>query len=320
MPKCVASLWPFNRKLGLRFAVAALLLPIGADRITAMMPHHSRRAEANRPPLILQSPTQINVVARRAKTGIKAIDSEQRLFAVRHVAARNVFGDLVRKQDMERITRRRCHAFSNEAVAGWRQIGTTDANMHRAVKGHRKVSQPVAVGEGVVIEISDDVTIARGKADVARSREPLVWLVYQANRVVLRNSRGIVRRAVIDDNHFVIRVIEVDKRVEALTQRARTVVAADYHGNFRPIRPRRKRRLVERLAHDMCGRLRVAFDVRDAEGPVLYLAAGTKPFIGPGKDDRARRSRFKSRSYLPVERLRLRQLAMSQAVETQFGQ
>src|SRR5215470_2001163 len=267
MPECVAPLWPFNRKLGFRFAVAALLLPVGADRITAVMPDHSRRAKANRPPPILQSPTQIDVISRGAKTGVKAVDREERLFAVRHVTARNVLGDLVREQNVERITRRRGDAFSDEPVAGWRQIGTTDANMRRTVKGHRKISQPIAVGEGVVIEISDDVAIARGKADVAGGGEPLVWLVYQTNRVVPR-----------------------------------------------------KRRLVERLAHDIRGRLRVALDVRDAEGPVLYLAAGTIPFIGPGKDDRARRARFKSRSYLPVERLRLRQLAMSQAVETQFGQ
>src|SRR5262252_6611362 len=88
MPKCVAPLWPFNRKLGFRFAVAALLLPVGADRITAVMPHHSRRAEADRPPPILQSPTQIDVISRRTKTCVEAVDREKRLFAVRHVAAR----------------------------------------------------------------------------------------------------------------------------------------------------------------------------------------------------------------------------------------
>src|SRR5262249_5977419 len=149
MTKCVAPLWPFNRKLGFRFAVAALLLPIGANRITAMMPHHSRRAKANRPPPILQSPTQIHVISRGAKTGVEAVDREERLFTVHHVAARNVLGNLIREQDVERITRRRGDAFGDEPVAGWRQIGTTDANVHRAVKGHRKISQPIAVGKGV---------------------------------------------------------------------------------------------------------------------------------------------------------------------------
>src|SRR5215470_16796152 len=145
MPKCVAPLWPFNRKLGFRFAVATLLLPVGADRITAVMPHHSRRAEADRPPPILQSPTQIDVISRRVKTRVEAVDREKRLSTECHVAARNVLSNLVREQDMEWITRRRCDAFSDEAVTGWRQIGPADANMCRAVKGRRKISQPVAM-------------------------------------------------------------------------------------------------------------------------------------------------------------------------------
>src|SRR5215472_1678569 len=210
MPKCVAPLWPFNRKLGLSFAVAALLLPIGADRITAVMPDHSRRAKANRPPPILQPPTQIDVISRRTKTRVEAVDREKRLSTKCHVAAGNVLGDLVREQDMERITRRRCDAFSDEPVAGWRQIGPANANMCRGVKGCREISQPVAVGEGVVIEISDDAPIARREADVACGGEPRVRLSYQANRIVPRDSRGVVPRTIVDDNHFVIRVIEVD--------------------------------------------------------------------------------------------------------------
>src|SRR5712692_4191377 len=79
MPECVAPLWPFALKLGLRFSIAVLLLPISADRITAVVPHHSGRAEADRPAPIAQSPTQIDVISRRAKTRVEAVDREKRL-------------------------------------------------------------------------------------------------------------------------------------------------------------------------------------------------------------------------------------------------
>ena len=64
MPERVAPLWPFVLELRLRFAIAVLLLPISADRVAAVVPHHSGRAEADRPPPILQSPTQIDIVPR----------------------------------------------------------------------------------------------------------------------------------------------------------------------------------------------------------------------------------------------------------------
>jgi hypothetical protein len=72
------------------------------------------------------------------------------------------------------------------------------------------------VREGVVVDVGDDVSVARGKTDIARGGEPLIRLVDQTNRIVLRNIRGIVRRAVIDYDYFVIRIIEGGQGVEAL--------------------------------------------------------------------------------------------------------
>jgi hypothetical protein len=77
---------------------------------------------------------------------------------------------------------------------------------------------------------------------------------------------------------------------------------------------------VEGPAHCVHGGFGVALDVGDAEGPIFDLAAGAKPLVGPGKNYRTRRPGVESRPDLPVERMRLRQLAMPHTVETQLGQ
>ena len=184
----------------------------------------------------------------------------------------------------------------------------------------RQIAQPIAVRKGVVVDVGDDLSVARRKTDIARSGEPFVQLVNQMNRVVPRNRRGLVRRAVVDDDHLIVRIIERVQGTQAFVQRSRTVVGADDHGNSRPVHGGPERGLVEGLAHRVHGGLGVALDVGDAKGPVVDLAAGAKPLVCPGKDDRACRPRLERRSDLPVERVGLRQLPIPPAVETQLGQ
>src|SRR5712691_10814281 len=62
MAECVAPLRPFVFELRLGLAVTILLLPIGADRTAAVVPDDRGRTVADRPPPVLQTPAQIDIV------------------------------------------------------------------------------------------------------------------------------------------------------------------------------------------------------------------------------------------------------------------
>src|SRR6267378_1927428 len=90
MAERVAALRPFVFESRFGPAIAVLLLPISADRVAAVVPHHRCRAEADRPALVLQAPADVDIVAGRAKARVEAADRDQRLLAIRHIAAGNV--------------------------------------------------------------------------------------------------------------------------------------------------------------------------------------------------------------------------------------
>src|SRR4029450_3211312 len=85
MSQHIIFFWPFLLEQRFRLAVPLLLLPIGSDRIAAMMPDHGCRAKANGPTLLLQAPAHIHVIASRTKLWIKPSNGLQGRFPKRHV-------------------------------------------------------------------------------------------------------------------------------------------------------------------------------------------------------------------------------------------
>jgi hypothetical protein len=59
---------------GFGFAIAFLLLDVIADCVAPKMPNHCSRAEADLVSLVLESPTDIDVVAGGAEQRIESID------------------------------------------------------------------------------------------------------------------------------------------------------------------------------------------------------------------------------------------------------
>src|SRR3989304_809336 len=97
MARRVVALRPFSLQQRLRPAVDPLLAPVGAQGVATVMPDHSGRAEAQRPPALLETPAHIHVVAGGAELGIESLDLLQRRPAKRHVAPRDVLGLPIRK-------------------------------------------------------------------------------------------------------------------------------------------------------------------------------------------------------------------------------
>ena len=74
------------------FAVTGLLLQVGADRRTPVVPHKTRRVESELAPALLQAPADVHIVAGLAKNRIEPAYLLQRPSEERHVAAGNVLG------------------------------------------------------------------------------------------------------------------------------------------------------------------------------------------------------------------------------------
>src|SRR5512133_1875825 len=79
-------LGPLALQLGLGGAVAALLAPVGADRVAAVVPDDGRRAEAEGQAALPQPPADVDVVAGGTESRIEAADLLERLPAEGHVA------------------------------------------------------------------------------------------------------------------------------------------------------------------------------------------------------------------------------------------
>src|SRR5947209_3560322 len=101
----VVLLRPLPLQHSFGFSVASLLLPICSHGPAAMMPHGGGRTESQGPSALPYSPAHIDVVAGRPESGIKSSDCQKAFPRKCHVAAGDVFGLLVRKQNMGRSPR-----------------------------------------------------------------------------------------------------------------------------------------------------------------------------------------------------------------------
>src|SRR5204862_353557 len=89
---------PFEQRLGL--SVTALLLPIGEHGVTAVVPHHCGRVKPESPSLLLQPPAHIDVVAGHTELRIEPADGLEARLPERHVAAGDMLGLPVGKEDV----------------------------------------------------------------------------------------------------------------------------------------------------------------------------------------------------------------------------
>src|SRR5687767_8239652 len=89
---------PFEQRLS--FAISNLLTPVGADRASPVVPHDSRRIEAQGPATLLEPPTHVDIVTGGPKLGVESANLLQAALAEGHIAARDMLRLSVREQNV----------------------------------------------------------------------------------------------------------------------------------------------------------------------------------------------------------------------------
>ena len=134
-----------------------LLVPVLANGVVSMMPHHGGRMKAKRPAALLESPAHIDIIASDAVAGVEAADRLQGAFAKGHIAARHVLGTSVAKEHVHRSARCVGHAVGNPVAIVGREMGTSHPDMVGADKDGRQMRQPLRVWVDIVIDVGHDL-------------------------------------------------------------------------------------------------------------------------------------------------------------------
>src|SRR5262245_46719073 len=87
------------------FAVSRLLTQICAWALPAAMPHEGPRRGGNPVPGRLEPPAHVRVVTGTAVLNVEAVDGQERFPPKRHVAAGNVFGNVIAFEDVHGLPR-----------------------------------------------------------------------------------------------------------------------------------------------------------------------------------------------------------------------
>ncbi len=199
------------------------------------MPDHGPGREADGAAVLLDAPAHVDVVAGGPVARVVAADGPQRLGPIGRVAAGHVLGDGVADEHVVRSARCQRHEVRHLAVAGRRQVRPAcpiDAVLHVRPGD---VAQPVRVGIGVVVDVGGDLAGRLAHALVAGSRQALVLLAREPDVVARGDGRGVVGRAIVDDDDLVVGVVLDRQPVEAVADELRAVVAAADHGDAGPL-------------------------------------------------------------------------------------
>ena len=161
------------------FAVTTLLCAVSRHRISAEVPNNGSGAETDRVAGVLETPADVDIVAGGAIDGVKSAKLKQHVAPERHVAARDVLGDLVADQHMGRTTGGDRDGGGDQIVLGRREIRPAAGNQIARFHPGDEVGQPVGVGDTVAVGVSNDLPGRRLRPDIAsvRSREPSLTMM-----------------------------------------------------------------------------------------------------------------------------------------------
>ena len=171
------------------------------------------------------------------------------------------------------------------------------------------------------VRIGDDQPGGSLQTHVAGGPQALVLLADRAHAGKPRgNRRRVVARSVVDEDHFVVRVVQRGQGLQALRQGRAAVVGTDHHGN-----PQRAGQQVDGVlgvgrAEGVIRCLWRAVGPRDAEGPVDDGVPPGEPFIGPREDERSGKAGVGHLAEVASQKFRLPLLAVAERVHAHFAQ
>jgi hypothetical protein len=126
----------------------------------------------------------------------------------------------VREQDVDRTAWRVRDARGDKAIVRWRNVRPAHADERGLAKGRREVCQPVRVGIRVIIDIGNDLPSRCPEPGITGRAQPLVLGPDQPHVIGLDDVRRAVARAIVDDDDFVVRIVQPGHAFEAVANRA----------------------------------------------------------------------------------------------------
>jgi hypothetical protein len=265
-------------------------------------------------PCSRRRPADIHVVAGYPEPLVETTDGIEDVPAHGHVAAGNVLRLAVRDEHMDRPAGGAGDAIGNPSLRR-RDVRPAHGGVMAAEKGGAEIAKPVRVGLRIVVDIGDDLARGSPQPCVARAREAAVARLDQLDAVLGGYRGAVVRGAIVDHDHLVIRIIEALESGEAVRQGRSSVMGADHDRDPRPRQRSGEGAVGEGVAHPSEGGLGPPPPVGQAKIPILDVVAPAVPFVGPSEDEGTGAAAGKCALDLPGEALRLLFLAVTAAVE-----
>ncbi len=312
-----------QHRLGL--AVALLLFAKRFEREAAVVPDDGGGAEGDDAAALLEAPAEVHIVAGLAVFVVEAADLVERPTVESHVAAGNVLGDDIGEEHMARTAGGRGHTGLHPIFRRRRDVRAADAREVAAEKRADQVIEPVGIGHAVAVCVNDDLAGGGVGADIAGETEAFVFLADIFDpRVAGRDLLRVVGRAVVDEDDFVVGVVDLFERGEAAVEGFRAVVGADDDGGLRVGGKLHAR------GHGTVAREEVfygfergffcAVAAHEAERPVENFLASAEPFIGPRVDDCAGETAADDAFDVPAEHFGLLLLGVANGVHAEFAE
>ena len=175
-----------------------------------MMPDDRGRTKCDDVAFLLQAPAEIDVVARLAIFDIETADRVERPAIEGHVTPWNVLRHRVGEEHVARSARRRRDAGLDPVFRRRRNVRPTDPSIVAADERADEVIEPVRIRHAVGVGVGEHFALGRGRAGVARVTQAVVVLLDVADlRKARRDLRRVIGRAVVDQDHFVVRIIDL---------------------------------------------------------------------------------------------------------------
>ena len=196
-----------EERLGL--AVPFLLFAKCAQGEPPMMPDDGGRAEGDRVSGLLDAPAKIDVVTGLVIFGVEPTDVFEGPPIPGHVTTGNVFGHGVGEQDVARPAGRGGDAGLHPVLRRRRNVRATYPGVIAAEQRAQQIIEPIRIGHAVGIGVGKDFSFRDGGAVVASVTQSVIGLVNVANtREAGADLARVIGRAVIDEDDFIIRIIE----------------------------------------------------------------------------------------------------------------
>ena len=198
---------------------------------------------------------------------------------------------------------------------GWdRRLLRTSAG-----EGQCEIAKPARVRPCIVVEVGDDFLRLPIEPGVSSTRQAVVLGSNDTHAELFGDLCRRVFRSVVNDDDFVVWVIErrVPRRQLRIVRIA--VVRAHDDRDAWPDVTLSERDVREGTTHRGQRGLRAAITSRQSEGPVLHVASASMPLVGPGEDESTGDTGLEGRVKLRVEHFGLYGVPVSPAVEAQLA-